>query len=79
MLRDWERKFPGRVENIFNSLTRVHPSHLLDRNLHDFAAVEATNRTVPSAEEEEAEEESEDFGSFATIPADNIPVRMRTE
>lgn len=42
MLREWEKKHPGRVESIFRALTSVHPSHLLDRSLHDFAGVAAT-------------------------------------
>jgi tRNA 2-thiocytidine biosynthesis protein TtcA len=42
MLRDWEKQFPGRVENIFRALQAVSPSHLLDRRLFDFAAVAAT-------------------------------------
>jgi tRNA 2-thiocytidine biosynthesis protein TtcA len=42
MLRDWERKNPGRLESIFGALTNVAPSHLLDRNLFDFANIEAT-------------------------------------
>ena len=37
MLDDWEKQHPGRCDTIFNSLTRVTPSHLLDRTLHDFA------------------------------------------
>jgi tRNA 2-thiocytidine biosynthesis protein TtcA len=41
MLRDWERKFPGRVENIFRSMASVAPSHLMDRSLHNFADVRA--------------------------------------
>jgi tRNA 2-thiocytidine biosynthesis protein TtcA len=36
MLRDWEKKHPGRVENIFSSLTTVVPSHLMDRDLFGF-------------------------------------------
>jgi tRNA 2-thiocytidine biosynthesis protein TtcA len=47
MLHEWEKQFPGRVENIFNSLQRVNPSHLLDRSLFDFAGVAATG--VPDA------------------------------
>ena len=39
LMRDWERRHPGRVENVFASLTRVTPSHLLDRTLHDFAGI----------------------------------------
>ena len=41
MLRLWEKEFPGRIETIFNSLQRVVPSHLLDRELFDFPAVTA--------------------------------------
>ena len=41
MLREWDRKFPGRIESIFRSIQNVAPSHLLDRNLFDFAAVSA--------------------------------------
>jgi tRNA 2-thiocytidine biosynthesis protein TtcA len=36
MLRDWEKKFPGRVENIFSALSTVAPSHLMDRKLFGF-------------------------------------------
>jgi hypothetical protein len=42
LLRDWERRFPGRVDNIFASLSRVVPSHLMDRDRHDFASLAAT-------------------------------------
>jgi tRNA 2-thiocytidine biosynthesis protein TtcA len=42
MLREWEKRFPGRIESIFNALRSVAPSHLLDAALHDFAAVQAT-------------------------------------
>jgi tRNA 2-thiocytidine biosynthesis protein TtcA len=41
MLAEWERQQPGRVATIFNALSSVQPSHLLDRALHDFANLEA--------------------------------------
>ena len=44
LLQDWDRRYPGRVDSMFAALTRVVPSHLLDRNLHDFPAVEATGQ-----------------------------------
>jgi tRNA 2-thiocytidine biosynthesis protein TtcA len=37
MLRDWERRQPGRIESIVRALTEVRPSHLLDRKLYDFS------------------------------------------
>ncbi len=42
MLREWEKKFPGRVDNIFSSMSTVVPSHLMDRSLFDFANLQAT-------------------------------------
>jgi len=42
MLREWERKHPGRVENMFRALQNVTPSHLLDGTLHDFKALTPT-------------------------------------
>jgi tRNA 2-thiocytidine biosynthesis protein TtcA len=44
MLAEWERQFPGRVQNTFNALTRVVPSHLLDANLFDFERLTASGR-----------------------------------
>jgi tRNA 2-thiocytidine biosynthesis protein TtcA len=41
MLREWDKRNPGRVETIFRSLMNVVPSHLLDRALFDFAGVSA--------------------------------------
>ena len=31
LMREWEKKHPGRVENIFSALSTVVPSHLMDR------------------------------------------------
>jgi tRNA 2-thiocytidine biosynthesis protein TtcA len=42
MLREWERKHPGRIDNIFRAMGSVVPSHLMDRNLHPFATLQAT-------------------------------------
>ena len=41
MLLDWEKRFPGRVENTFNALARVVPSHLMDGRLFDFSGLRA--------------------------------------
>ena len=46
MLREWEKKHPGRVENIFSALSTVVPSHLMDKNLFGFAGLQATGESV---------------------------------
>ncbi len=48
MLHEWERKFPGRTENVFRALTAVSPSHLADRGLFDFATLGARSDSVPT-------------------------------
>ena len=37
LLGEWEKRHPGRVESMFRALSSVTPSHLLDRELFDFA------------------------------------------
>jgi len=45
MLREWEKRFPGRLETMFASLQRTSPSHLLDARQFDFANL----KTQPEA------------------------------
>jgi tRNA 2-thiocytidine biosynthesis protein TtcA len=42
MLREWERQYPGRSDNMLKAMSQVTPSHLLDRNLYPFATLQAT-------------------------------------
>jgi tRNA 2-thiocytidine biosynthesis protein TtcA len=42
MLREWDKRHPGRVENVFSAMQHVVPSHLADRNLFPFTALQAT-------------------------------------
>lgn len=41
MLRSWEKRYPGRIQNIFRSIQNIAPTQLADRNLFDFAALES--------------------------------------
>ena len=40
MLREWEKKHPGRVENLFRSMHHIVPSHLMDGEAFDFKNLE---------------------------------------
>jgi tRNA 2-thiocytidine biosynthesis protein TtcA len=40
MLRDWEKKYPGRVENLIRSMHHIVPSHLMDAQAFDFQNLE---------------------------------------
>ncbi len=72
MLREWQKKHPGRIENMFSALQTVVPSHLMDRNLYPFAGLQPTG--VADAGGDKAFDEDEDCGTPSTAvvqwPAD---------
>ncbi len=45
MLTDWDKRFPGRIENIFAAIQSVAPSQLADNSLFDFKSL-ALDRSV---------------------------------
>ncbi|HEY8554745.1 MAG TPA: tRNA 2-thiocytidine(32) synthetase TtcA [Burkholderiales bacterium] len=55
MLKQWERRFPGRIENIFRALQNVTPSHLADRRLFDFRGLRPGSAAMPGETETAAE------------------------
>jgi tRNA 2-thiocytidine biosynthesis protein TtcA len=50
MLRDWDKRFPGRIETMFRSLANIVPSHLMDARLYDFAGLQATGVPDPDGD-----------------------------
>ena len=50
MLREWEKKHTGRVENIFSALSTVAPSHLMDKNLFNFMDLKVTGEASPDGD-----------------------------
>jgi tRNA 2-thiocytidine biosynthesis protein TtcA len=67
MLAEWEKRFPGRVENTFNALARVVPSHLMDGGLFDFAGLRAGGGPRPGGDIAFDDEPCEAPDSDATV------------
>src|SRR5690606_6644770 len=44
MIAEWDRHFPGRSWNVFGALSRVVPTHLMDKELFDFASLAPTGQ-----------------------------------
>ena len=55
LLRDWDRQFPGRLENMLHALQHVVPSHLMDRSLYPFQTLRTTG--VPDEDGDKAFDE----------------------
>jgi len=51
MLNDWEQQFPGRIESMFQGLSKVTPSHLLDRDLYPFQTLTPTHVPNPDGDQ----------------------------
>ena len=66
MLQEWEKKHPGRLQNMFSALQNVVLSHLADGTHYDFQGLQVTG--VPSEDGDKAFD-SDDFNA----PADSLP------
>lgn len=91
MLRDWDRRFPGRIDNLFNAMANVMPSHLMDRNLYPFTSLRATGVVDAAgdrafdADDDEVGETRTDTDTEADIrtgqaaaPARSVPIRLHS-
>ncbi|MGL5336054.1 MAG: tRNA 2-thiocytidine(32) synthetase TtcA [Enterovibrio sp.] len=79
MLRDWDKRFPGRIETMFRAMQNVVPSHLADFELFDFKGINKNSGIIsggdmtfdlPDFEDPIADEEDE----FAIDPALKLDV-----
>lgn len=50
MLAEWDKKDPRRAWNTFKALANIAPSHLMDRNLFDFAGLKPTGVAQPDGD-----------------------------
>lgn len=71
LLRDWEKKFPGRVENIFRAMSSVAPSHLMDKELFDFRGLTGNQNGGDLA----IDEGMDACGDEATSPINFLTIR----
>ena len=65
MIRDWEKKFPGRIDNMFSAMGNITLSHMMDRALYPFTAIQATGRPDPAGDK--AFDEDDDEGCATPV------------
>ncbi|WP_445429007.1 tRNA 2-thiocytidine(32) synthetase TtcA [Alishewanella sp. HL-SH05] len=68
MLQDWDKRFPGRIETMFQAMQNIVPSHLADKSLFNFAELTKGDALVT---------EGDLAFDKATIPS--IPVGLEIE
>ena len=75
MIRDWDRKHPGRIDNMFTAMGNIVTSHMMDRNLYPFTTPQACGTPDPMGDK--AFDEDDD-GSSAR-PMDGAPATIRLQ
>ena len=78
MIHEWERRFPGRIDNMLAAMGHVVPSHLMDRRLYPFETIRATGVPDPLGDRAfDADDEGGD-GDACAAPAAGAaqPVRV---
>ena len=64
MMHDWDKRYPGRTEAVFNAIQNIVPSHLGDQKLFDFKGL-----TLDSAVDEgDIVFDAPEFNQMGTIP-----------
>jgi tRNA 2-thiocytidine biosynthesis protein TtcA len=58
MIRDWDKKHPGRIDNMFSAMGNITLSHMMDRSLYPFTSIRATGQ--PDLAGDKAFDEDED-------------------
>ena len=59
MLRDWDQRFPGRIDNMHRAFSHVVPSHLMDRSLFPFETLVPTGVADAAGDRAFDEDDSE--------------------
>ncbi len=62
MIREWDKQYPGRIDNMFSAMGNITLSHMMDRQLFPFTQIKATGQPDPQGDKafDEDEEESDD-------------------
>ncbi len=73
MLREWDQKHPGRIDNMHRAFSHVVPSHLMDRNLYPFTTIRPTGVADPAGDHAFDEEEDENCAPLPGSEAAELP------
>jgi tRNA 2-thiocytidine biosynthesis protein TtcA len=70
MLRDWERQYPGRSDNMLHAMGHVVPSHLMDQRLYPFSSLKTTGVPDPAGDK------AFDDDDACASPGAAVPIRI---
>jgi len=75
MLRDWDKRFPGRVDNMFSAMGNIVPSHMMDRSLYPFTTLQPSGMADPAGDKA-FDDDEDDCG---TTPSDTSFIKLQLD
>jgi tRNA 2-thiocytidine biosynthesis protein TtcA len=75
MIREWDRQYPGRIDNMFTAMGSIVPSHMMDRNLYPFTTLQAHGKPDPMGDK--AFDEDDDCGSTKPMSGPTATIRLQ--
>jgi len=77
MLREWDRQFPGRIDNLFTAMGNIVPSHMMDRNLYPFTTLQTTG--VVNPEGDRAFDDDDDCGPTPSVDGSATAIKLHRD
>ncbi len=65
MIREWDKQYPGRIDNMFTAMGNITLSHMMDRSLFPFTEIKATGQPDPRGDKAFDEDDEDDCGTPA--------------
>jgi tRNA 2-thiocytidine biosynthesis protein TtcA len=72
MIRDWEKKYPGRIDNMFSAMGNIVPSHMMDRRLYPFETLKPSGVADPAGDKAFDEDDEACGPAPGTAPAASV-------
>lgn len=72
-IHDWERQYPGRIDNMLTAMGNITLSHMMDRQLYPFTTIKPSGVADPAGDkafdEDDADEACATPAAAAALPA----------
>ncbi len=69
LIREWDKAFPGRIDNMFRAMGHITLSHMMDRALYPFETIRATGRPDPGGDKAFDDDDEEGCATPAAVNA----------
>ena len=78
MIRDWERQYPGRIDNMFSAMGNISLSHMMDRKLFPFETLKPSGQADANGDKAFDDDDGSDDETCASTGVSGNPEGLKT-